>query len=560
MSLKYVWICILIFFVSLMRPLPLFAQQEGPSGLLQYTFQKDESKGMDAESEKSSFIQEYKLRYLGDVYSPDLFTYDLSGSFIKEDYKLDESRIGETTGNAKSHDYNLKLDFIQGTKYPFTIYKEKFDQTSWTIQPEQIFLTRQSTERYGLLGNDRLGAGTSLRYDFHVDDTETDGQLQQTDQLNKGLLFGIDSRKGEEYINSSYSYQENLEKVTNKYEAINEAKVSYGLKPGKDTRFNMDTSYFDNSYYEFTDTDATMNFNYTPSPDFNSNISLWADRIKQKDETGDFATLSENTTYRIGPFVTTNQGLTLYKSEGAFSNNSTESLALGLAFAKPLPDGITVSADTSASGAAEQSDKIQSKDSVSYSLGGRVSKLFNTINSEIDGGASSYSYSSSLGGKTTRYGYNAAFINRFIQGLTFQSLLNFSEENNIGDEINGTSTVIKTKRLVSDNSLAYVAQLGGRGSLDAKAGKIFESGTTPRTANYVSSTLRYVPMMNLSLNAGFSYYKESLNNTGITTSSLGADYRLRSLTMNLRNDLLEEKGPQGVSKRSTTFLQVSRPF
>jgi hypothetical protein len=543
-----------------MFPMPLFAQQEGLSGLVQYTYQNDENKDINAESDKSSFIQQYNLGAQGDIYNPRLLMYNIGGSFIKEDSRINESRIGETTDTAKSLDYHFKLDFIQGTKYPFTIYREKLELPTWTILPEQIFMTRRTTDRYGLLGNARLSDATNLRYDFHVDDTKTTGQLQQTDQANKSLLFGIDSKRGEEYISSSYSYQQNLEKVTNRYEAINDADVSFGLKPGKDTRFNMDTSYYDNSYYEFTDTDTQMNFNYMPSPDFNSNLSLWADRIKQKDKIGDFATLSGNTAYKISPFVTTNQGLTIYRSEGDFNNDSTESLTVGLAFVKPLPDSITVSADTSANGTAEQSEKTQSKDSVSYSLGGRASKLFNTINSEISGGGSCYSYNSSLGGKTTRYGYNAAFISRFIQNLTFQSLLNFSEENIIGDEINGTSTVTKTNHLISDNSLGYVVQLGARGSLDAKAGAISESGTTPRTASYGNATFRYVLIRDLSLNTGLSYYKESLNKTRTILSSSSVDYRLRMITMNFKNELWQEKGPLGVRTRSTTFLQVSRQF
>ncbi len=560
MNLKCVWVCTLLFFVSMMRPMPLFAQQEGPSGLVQYTYQKDENKDIDAESKKSSFMQTYNLGYRGDVYSPRLLMYNLGGSFIKEDSKIDESMTGESTVNAESHAYNFKLDFIQGTKYPFTIYREKFELPTWTILPEQIFLTRQTTDRYGLFGSARISDGTNLKYDFHQDNIKTSGQLQRTDQTNKSLLLGIDSRQGEAYINSSYSYQQNLEKVANKYEAINDANVSFGLKPGKDTRFNMDTSYYDNSYSEFTDTGTKMNFNYTPSPDFNSNLSLYADRIKQREEIGEFASFFGNAAYKISPFLTTNQDLTLYKSQGDFGNNSTESLTLGLAFARPLPDGLTVSGNAAVNGTSEQFEKTQSKDSFYYSFGGRASKLFNTINSEINGGGFSYSYNSSLGGKTERYGYNAGFLCRFIQDLTFRSLLDFLKENIVGDVIDGTSTVTKTKHLIYDNSLEYVVPLGDRGSLGAKAGTVSESGTTPRTFSYVNSTFRYVPIRDLSLNAALNYYRESLNQTRSISSSVSVNYKLRSITMSFKNDSWLENGPQGVRTRSTTLLQASRPF
>ena len=560
MDLKWVWICALISFVCMMFPMPLFAQQERLSGLLQYTYQQDENKDIDAESKKSSFIQEYKLRYQGDIYSPRLLMYNIGGSFRKEDSETDESGTGETTVKAKSHDYNLRLDFIQGTKYPFTIYKEKFELPTWTIQPEQSFLTRQTTDRYGLFGSARIGAGTSLKYDLHQDNTKTTGQSQQTDQRNRSLLFGIDSRKGERYIDASYSYQHNLEKESNRFEAINDAKVSFGLKPGKDTRFNMDTTYNNNSYNEFTTIASNMNFNYIPSSDFNSNLSLYANRIKQKEEIGNFATFFGNSTYKISQFFTTNQNLMLYKSAGDFGNDATESLAAGLVFTRPLPEGLTFSADTTVNGTAQQSEASKNRNSMSYSLGGRVSKFFDKIKSEINGGGSYYSYNSSLGGKTTRYAFNGGIISRFIQNLTFQSLLNFSEENTIGDEIDGTSTVTKTKNLTSDNSLGYFMQLGFRGSLDAKAGTIFERGTTPRTFRYGNLTFRYVLRRDLSLNAGLNFYKESINNTRTILGSLGVEYRLRAVTMSLKNDLWQEKGPQGVRTRSTTFFQVSRPF
>ncbi|MBT9537100.1 MAG: hypothetical protein IVZ94_03105, partial [Nitrospirae bacterium] len=150
----------------------------------------------------------------------------------------------------------------------------------------------------------------------------TTGQSQQTDQTNRSLLFGIDSRKGETYIDASYSYQHNLEKESNRFEAINDAKVSFGLKPGKDTRFNMDTTYNNNSYNEFTTIASNMNFNYIPSSDFNSNLSLYANRIKQKEEIGNFATFFGNSTYKISQFFTTNQNLMLYKSAGDFGNDA----------------------------------------------------------------------------------------------------------------------------------------------------------------------------------------------------------------------------------------------
>lgn len=550
-----------ISFVALVFPVMSFAQKTGKfSGLIELTYQKDKIKDIDSETEKSSFIQEYKLQYQGHIYSPRLLRYNIGGTFRKEDSRTDESSAGRTDTTAKSRDYNLKLDFIQGTKYPFTVFKERVELPTWTIQPTEAFQTKQTTDRYGLFGGAFLGKGINLRYDMREDDTKTTGQTEGTDQRNRSFMFGVDKRKGENFIDASYTYRHNFEKIKNEFEAINDARVSVGLEPGKSTRFNMDINYNDNSFYEFTTTTSNMNFTYAPSSDFNSNLTLYANRIRQTDEIGDFVSFFGNAAYKISPYLTTNQNLMLYKSTGDFGNDSTESLTPGLVFTKQMPGGVTVSADTSINVTAQQFETSKNRNSMSYSLGGRVSKFFEKIKSEINGGGSYYIYRSSLKGKTARYAFNGGLVSRFVQNLTLQSLLNFSGEDTTGDEIEGASFESKTKRLTSDNSLGYFMQLGFRGSLDAKVGTIFESGTTQRTFRYATLTGSYSLRRNLSLNAGLNLYKESISETRTLIGSLGVEYRLRVIRMSLRNGMWNEKGPAGTKTRSTTFFQVSRPF
>lgn len=562
--MRGIWIYALtsttIYMISLMFPLISFAQKpSGLSGLIQLTYQKDRNKDIDAESEKSSIIQEYKLQYHGHVYSPKLLMYNIGGIFRKEDSDTEESRAGKTSTKTKSKEYNLKLDFIQGTKYPFTIFKDRIDLPTWTMQPTQTFQTKQTLDRYGLFGNAFLGKGINMRYDIRQDNTRSVGQTEGTDRRNRTFLFGVDSRNEDKFIDATYSYQHNFERNKNEFEAINDAMVSWGLRD-KTTNFNMDMSYNNNSFTEFATTTANMNLNYMPSSDFNSNFNLYGNRIEQKENKGTFATFFENITYKLSPYLTTNQNLMLYKSTGDFGNDGTESLTLGLVFTKQATQGLIFSADASVNGTAQQSSTAEDRNSMFYSIGGSVSKFFEKISSEVNAGGSYYSYSSSLGGKTTRYAFNTSFVGRFIRNLTLQSLLNYSEEEIIGDEIEGKSSYSRTRRIISDNSLVYFMQLGFRGSLDAKVGAIFETGTVPRTFRYATLTFRYVLRKDLSANAGLNFYKESINDSRTILGALGVEYRLRSITINLKNELWKEKGPQGVKIRSSTFLQASRPF
>jgi hypothetical protein len=451
------------------------------------------------------------------------------------------------------------LNFIQGTKYPFTIFKEKMELPTWTIQPTQTFQTKQTSDRYGLFGSAFLGKGINMRYDIRQDNTRSVGQTEAMDRRNRTFLFGIDSRKEDKFIDATYSYQHNFERNKNEFEAINNARVSWGLR-GKTTNFNMDSSYSSNSLTDFTTITTNMHLNYMPSPDFNSNLSFYGSRIEHKEDKGIFATLFENATYRISPYLTTNQSLMLYRSSGDFGSDSTQSLSLGLAFVRHLPRGLTFSADASVNGTAHQSDTTKDSHSMSYSIGGRVSKFFEKISSEVNAGGSYYYYNSSLGGRTTRYALNAGFVGRFIRNLTLQSLLNYSEEERIGDKIEGKSSYSRTRRITSDNSLGYFMQLGFRGSLDAKVGAMFETGTTQRTFRYATLTSRYALRRDLSANAGLNFYNESISDATTILGFFGVEYRLRGITMNLRNELWREKGPKGVKTRSSTFLQASRPF
>lgn len=546
--------------LSLLFPLITFAQSPGGlSGLIQLTYQKDRNKDIDTESEKNSFTQEYKLQYQGFVYSQRLLMYTIGGTFRKEDSETEESLAGETSTKTKSTDYNFRLDFIQGSKYPFTIFKEKIELPTWTVQPTQVFRTKLISDRYGLFGNAYLGKGINMRYDIHEDNTRTIGQTEETDQRNRSFLFGINSSKEDSFLDITYNYQHIFERVKKEFEAINEADVLYGWR-GKTTNFNLDMSYYDNSFTDFTVTTVNMHLNYILSTDFSSNFSFYGNKVELKEDRGYFATFYENITYRISPYFTTNQNLMLSKSIGDFGDEATESLTLGIVFSKQAPEGITYSADVTVNGTAQQSDTAKDRLSAFYSLGAGVSRFFEKINSVVNAGASYYSYRSSLGGNIDRYAINGGFVSRFIRNMTFQSLLNYTVEDSIGDKIDGTSSVSKTRRFISSNSIDYFVQIGLRGKLDTKVGIIFEKGTTPRTFRYGTLTFTYAIRRDLSANAGLNFFKDSINNSQTILGFLGVEYKLRSIIMHLRNELWSEKVPQGVRTRSTTFLQASRPF
>lgn len=577
MNSKYVWICALIFFVSMMFPRLLSAQQERLSGLLQYTYQQDRGKTPDSKSERNAFSQEYQLRYQGSVYSPRLLMYNIQGIFKKDDSKTEDSQAGVARFKSKLSTYNFRADFIQRTKYPFSVYREQLEMPTVTETTD----TKQVADRYGIYGNAFLGAGVNLRYDVREDNIKTTGSQDVTDKLNRNFLFGLDKRKGDKFVDVSYSYQHVIEKQKREFDAINDIKTSFGLKPGKDTNFNMDASYHNSSLSEFTTIASTMRLDYRPAAEFSANSNLYLNRLITKNERGDFATLYGNSTYKISKFFTTNQNLMLYRSSGDAGNERTESLNLSLIFnyAKVMPRGLTFSVDSSIIGDTYQITTGRDRNTVSYSAGAGVSKMFEEINTDVNLRGSYYQDFSSLGGKTTIHGFNGGFSNRSIKNLTIQSILSYSEEEKTEDKADSAPSLDRrTRTLTSDNSLAYFLRVGFRGSLDAKVGMNFMAGTYQRTFQYTDWIFRYALMRNLSLNAELKAQKDSISDTILISNIIGVEYLYRALRISLKNSLFKEIYKEKVvsesddesilgvetRKRSrtwgTTFLQISRPF
>ena len=600
----------------MMFPRLLSARQERLSGLLQYTYQQDRNKTPDSRSERNAFSQEYQLRYQGSVYHPRLLIYNIQGIFKKDDSETEDTQSGDSRFKSRLSTYNFGLDFLQGNRYPFSIYREQLEMptSTETTKTKQVTdrygiagsallgagvnlrydyaktttemttktttgmtKTKQVADRYGVAGDALLGAGVNLRYDYHQEDTKTTTETTtEGDRLYRNFLLGLNKRKEDKFADVSYSYQHVMEKQRRELDAINDIKTSFGLKPGKDTNFNMDASYHNSSLSEFTTTSSTMNFDYGPAAKFSANSNLYLNRLITKNERGDFATLYGNSTYKISQFFTTNQNLVLYRSSGDFGNERTESLGLNLIFnyAKVMPHGLTFSVDSSIAGNTYQVTTGKDRNIVSYSAGAGASKIFEEINTDLNLRGSYYYDFSSLGGKTARSAFNAGVSNRSIKNLTIQSILSYSEEEKTEDEVDSAPSVTgKTRTLTSDNSLTYFLRVGFRGSLDGKIGMNFTAGTYQRTFQYTDWTFRYALMRNLSLNAELRAQKESIGSDAILISNIiGVEYQYRALKISLRNSLFKEiyktayETDSGVETRKrsktwgTTFLQVSRPF
>ena len=549
----------------------------GFTGLLQLTYRKDTFKDPDAESGMSTFTQEYRLQYRDYVYNPKLFTYTVGGAFQKDDTNTEGPRFSGQTINTKKIKnplFNIKFEVLQGSKYPFTMYIDKFEAPSQTIQPDLAISSNQEIDRYGIFGNVFHKSGTNFRYDWHQDSIKTTGFVNE-DRTYRNYLIGADRRRVNEIIDLSYTYQDNDGSVTNdgritkEIEKIHDGKVFVWLKPSSVTDIIVDSNYNDNSFTQLNNISSVVKLSYVPSGNFNSNISLYGNRIKQVERAGQFETFFTNSTYRINEHFTTDQNLVLYRSAGDFGNESSEALTLGLNFARPLPNGYAVSANTSVNGTLEKSDINSNRNTMYYVVAGQVSKLFSKVNTTLTVGGSYYNFGTSRNGKQTRYDINGGFNSSFIKNLTLQSTLTYYTED-ISDDVLQNIVTRQTKKtqITSDSSLLYFLQVTIRSSLEGRLGALVttvnnelpEKTSDKRTFLYTDWIFKYAVRKNLLLNAGVRYYKESVNSTTTLSGYGGAEFRLKAILIKYVSEFWRESGPFGDRTRMSNFLQFSRPF
>lgn len=285
--------CVLFLLMPLVFPLMSFAASGyGFSGLIELTYKKDIFKDPIADSSNTSFIQQYKLQYRSFIYNPKMVTYSIGGLFSKEDTDTEGARyVGGRAVNTKKMDYNFMIEALKGSRYPFTIYKDRFESPSWTIQPDLSVLTKQEIDKYGLFGNvlniNVLNQkGINLRYDFHQDSIKTTGLINE-DRLNRSYLIGADKRSANEIIDISSNYQNNEDRITHDIEKIVDHKVFVWLKPSSVLDIMVDTESNDNSLTQLNNLSTVVKLYYVPSGNFNSNISIYGNKLKNTKDIND---------------------------------------------------------------------------------------------------------------------------------------------------------------------------------------------------------------------------------------------------------------------------------
>lgn len=487
------------------------SQAEGLSGLAQVTYERDKLKTTGSSTGKDSLVQDYQLQYQGHVYDRKLLAYVVGVEYTRENDWISTTGSGNTSGQTTGLDWDFDLNFLQSSKYPFNIYKTRLVQPSWTVEPQLAISSTLTEDTWGLGGSAYLGRGLTLNYGANRDTVETVGQggmSQQGDNVSGGLTY--------KSFTLNYNYGDISSAASGMSTVTHDATFSTGtIKTGSATSGYLTSEYRSDTHAQNKELISNANFSYVPSRKFSDFTSLYENHIAEAGKSGDFITLTNNSNYILNKYFTEGNGVQLFKSMGSFGSSTVESLTPGISFAKPVGK-YSFSANTSVSGLAEQGAAAGGgMESFAYSLGGGVSRALPSLNGSASAAGSYYDYFSTHGGKATRYYLNGVFMSRFTSNLTFQSDLNFDDEDTTGDNTGGSATVsrLHTERLISDSSLTYLTRVGFRGFLSGTAGVTAEAGTNPSIYKFVEADFKYALGPVIMVETGGDYSTDSYSNS-----------------------------------------------
>jgi hypothetical protein len=546
---------VLIFVIFI--PSAIFAQGYGISGEVGFIYERDETESGNSSSEFSSFEQRYKLNYRNFIYKPQLLEYNIGGTFKKEDGKADGSSV-----EAKSTEYDLRLNVLNRTPYAFSLWTTKQTPTSLsTVNNEGVFV-KQEIESYGIEGGLYLQRLPSIRYSFKQEDKDTSGLTEPLSVRERKFTLNVSKLWKKSKIEANYEYDSELDKITSSIEKSHDFWLSGNTsrKISQYTDLEANAIVHRNTLSDTTEFKTTSVFDYKPSDRFKGKATTNYNHTIQSDEDGDNFSTNLDTWYKLSRVFSVTGNTSFIYNTGYYGNNTAESLGGTINYSDTVAKETILSANYSLGFGAHQGEPYN-KTTVNTSLSSSLTKNFTAIRSSLSTSGLVNYYSSSAGGKSELFNIGITGLSQFIDRLTATSLLKYEQEKTTGDTVDSIAgSTTSTDKLTSDTSLAYFFFLGWRGRVDLKSGLLIEQGSTDRESFYADGTIKYFVLRNLSASANTRYQYEGIPSSDTISFSGELKYRIRSIFVTLRHEWRKEKLEDSSTKATHTRLEVVRPF
>lgn len=297
---------------------------KGPYGSLNFLYTEDNYITDTTDTSRESFVQELKLGYSGNIYSPKLLEYTIEGLLRYDDENI-KSNSYESKQKSTGNDYKAKLDFIKETKFPFTLYASKSERPISTVYDAYSTNYVYETRDEGATGSINF---EPYMFTYSAVNTKTIAEFNDRIQNSQTSTYNTSFRYSENAHNLQASYSHSI--LENEQNYINDAiasvnqvkdmfNISHTWRASKDLTMNNSASYENDEFYQSESIDADTNVYWKPEgKNYDGSFSAYTSKMEYADFVGSekyvFNSINLNQTfnYRLTENINLSENAMMY--------------------------------------------------------------------------------------------------------------------------------------------------------------------------------------------------------------------------------------------------------
>ncbi len=528
-SLLFIQVCLFCLFAITLQAKTY--KDRGFYGSLSFLYW-DEDVSSNTSYQQQDFTQEYKLGYMGNVYNPKLMTYKVEGK-IRYDQLVNKNNTSESTTKTDSQDYNVNVDFIQATRFPFSIYMSKGKKPLTRIDTTGAYSYLYTSEVKGFNGGMKFKP-FSINYGASSSTNITDSTLFYQDI--KTDIYYTSLKHGEQKYDYSVEYSHLKQKISKEetnvitdeqtYTSTRQINDSIDLRYRREINENLvlstSANYLESDYTTLNSKNLGVNANLLWTTEkLNASFSGSATRVDSttysdgniSTTTNRFDTfnLSESLTYRLTESVTLSQSLSDYMYENQTVKGDIKNFLIGAShsYRKEVTDYTTVSfytnvymqnITTELTSKTDTNDTFESINKYNLNLKATVTDNMPVINSIGRVKAEVYDMETSTAESIRRYSIDFALMTKFY--YIFRNNISVGGSQNETtrvvldvDGVNDHPVTSITSKYDLSETIAFDLRIGAQGKFS------FLAGVNYSNTNYDGVVIgRTQPLADIKLN------------------------------------------------------------
>lgn len=501
-------------------------RDRGLYGSLSLSYTEDIYAGTGSANLQEKVLQEYKLGYKGNIYSPNLLRYKLETIFRYDD-TTNQNAGTNSQSKIDSQDYKISANFIQSTKIPFNIYYKTVDRPTSFIYGNTVSKYTQNLKSKGVSGSMDFGL-FKLNYRSTYDDDIFETNTSVDYRIRKYSEVSL-SRTEKNYnliLNYNHLNQSTTSEVINVStkviaEVYDRANLSYLWKISDSLKLNSNLSYYDSKYLLSESFAINTNLTWSPKANYSASVSANTTSTKQytnnvnelgvnlKTQDTTISTgLNQNFSYRITDNLNFTEALSYLEYGGINNKGENTSVNFGLNYGINISDTSKANISGTISGrdtmlyavsSIDENDTTSDEQSLAYSVQTGFSK-------QIESGDSRFRMTLRHSGSQSDLSVNANTIvnlnltSKFWQMIDNNLVVTYSVDNSTytNSDVLDENQDSEVSRISISDSLNYRGRLGIKGktltSLSASYSFIDNNG---------NKITRIIPKLNLAMNYRF---------------------------------------------------------